>query len=40
MKKGIPEIGKGVDDDTEDEVENDDDDNEIEQHVVCYPETT
>ena len=29
-----PEIGKGINDDTKDQVQNDDDDNEEEQHVV------
>ena len=30
----IPEVCKGVDDNTEDEVENDNDDQEVEDHVV------
>ena len=29
-----PEVGKGVDDDTKDEVEDDNDDNKEEEHVV------
>ena len=33
-----PEVGKGIDDDTKDEVEDNDDDNEEEEHVVEYPE--
>ena len=32
-----PEIGKGINDDTKDQVQNDDDDNEEEQHVVNDP---
>ena len=33
-----PQVGKGVDDDTEDEVEHDDNYNEVEEHVVYYPQ--